>query len=258
MYSQIIVERHGDVELLTLNRPEKMNAWTHKMTAELIEAIEAGNADPAVGAFIITGAGRGFCAGADIGAVFKAQADGDAKAAQPPPGRDWTQVVRGAKPIVAAINGAAIGIGITLVLSCDRLIASDAAKVSLRFVKMGITPELASSHWLVQRCGFGTASDLALSGRTIDGTEAARIGLVDEVVAADQLLDRAFEVAREYAANPSPQLLSIKDLLTRNGCETDLSRVQSREVAALRAAYLTPEHHEAIEAFLAKRPPRFR
>lgn len=258
MYTQIIVERRGDIELLTLNRPERMNAWTPTMTAELVQAIEAANDDTAVGAIVITGAGRGFCAGADIEAVFKARADGDEAAATPGSRRDWNELIRSSKPVVAAINGAAIGLGITLILPCDRLIASVAAKISLRFVKMGITPELGSSHWLVQRCGFGTASDLTLSGRTVDGTEAARIGLVDEVVPAESLLERALSVAGEYAANPTPQLRSIKDLLTRNGCETDLGLVQSREISALADAYVTPEHKEAIAAFMEKRAPKFR
>ena len=257
MYSQITVERRGDVEVLTLNRPERMNAWTPTMSAELTTALQAGNNDPSVGAFILTGAGRGFCAGADIEAVFKARADGDDNAARPS-GQDWTTLVRSSKPIVAAINGAAIGIGITMVLSCDRLVASDQAKISLRFVKMGITPELASSHWLVQRCGFGEASDLALSGRTISGAAAAAIKLVDEVVPHDQLMERALQVAGEYAENPNPQLLAVKRLLTSNGSEVDFTLVQRRELQELEAAYQTPEHHEAIAAFMEKRPPKFR
>ena len=123
---------------------------------------------------------------------------------------------------------------------------------------MGITPELASTRWLVQRCGWGTASDLCLSGRTIDGAEAVRIGLVDEVVAADALMTTALERANEYAANPSPQLRLIKQLLTDNSLETDLGLIEQREAQALQQSYETPEHHEAIAAFMEKREPVFR
>ena len=167
-------------------------------------------------------------------------------------------MIRDAKPIVAAINGAAIGLGLTLVLGCDRIIAAADAKLSCRFVKMGITPELASTRWLVQRCGWGTASDLCLSGRTIDGTEAARIALVDEVVPGDALMEAALARANEYAANPSPQLRMIKWLLTQNSLDTDLKAIQRREGEALKEAFVTPEHHEAIAAFMEKRPPVFR
>ncbi len=257
-YEQITYEIRGDVGLLTLNRPEKLNAWTPRMTAELVDAIELANDDPAIGALVLTGAGRGFCAGADVNAVFQAQAKGDAAAATPEGRADWTDIVRNAKPIVAAINGPAIGLGLTLVLSVDRIIAAETAKLSCRFVKMGITPELASTRWLVQRCGWGTASDLCLSGRTIDGREAARIGLVDEVVADGDLLEQALFRASEYAQNPSPQLRMIKRLLTDNSNETDLKLVQQRELEALQTAFDTPEHHEAIAAFNEKRPPRFR
>ena len=256
-YEQITSEVRGDVVLLTLSRPEKLNVWTPRMTSELIDAIERGNDDSAVGAFVITGAGRGFCAGADVSAVFQARADGDETAVTGGE-RDWTQVVRDAKPIVAAINGPAIGLGLTLILSTDRIVAADTAKLSCRFVKMGITPELASTRWLVQRCGWGVASDLCLSGRTIDGTEAARIGLVDEVVPADDLLDTALARAAEYAANPSPQLRMIKRLLTDNSAEADLKLVQRREGEALAKAFVTPEHREAIAAFTEKRAPKFR
>ena len=257
-YDYITYRNEGPVGILTLNRPDRLNAWLPQMTAELIDAIDAANDDRSIGAMIITGAGRGFCAGADIEAVFKAQADGSETAARPAGDRDWTDVVRGAKPIVAAINGAAIGLGLTLVLSCDRIIAASDAKLSCRFVKMGITPELASTRWLVERCGWGAASDLCLSGRTIDGTEAARIGLVDEVVPLASLMEAALARANEYAANPSPQLRMIKRLLTQNSLDTDLKAIQRREGEALKEAFATPEHHEAIAAFMEKRPPVFR
>ncbi len=169
---------------------------------------------------------------------------------------DWVALMRASKPVVAAINGAAIGVGLSMVLSMDFLVAHPEAKLSARFVKMGVVPELASSHFLVQRCGWGMASDLALSGRTVFGDEAGRIGLVDEV--ADDVVDAAIARAASYAENAPPSVRFAKELLTMNAVETDLSLVQRRELDALDQAYATPEHREAVSAFLEKRPPSFR
>src|SRR5215510_4147330 len=132
-YEQIRAERRDDVVVLTLNRPDRLNAWTPRMTAELTEAIEAADADAAVGAVVLTGAGRGFCAGADISAVFDAQIQGDDTAGAPAHDRDWIDLLRSTKPIVAAVNGAAIGMGITMILPFDRIVVAEDAKVSIRF-----------------------------------------------------------------------------------------------------------------------------
>jgi len=261
-YEQILTEQRGEIVLLTLNRPDRLNAWTPRMSAELGDAIEAADSDPGVGAVVVTGAGRGFCAGADVSEVFETQllsgAAPAAAPAAPPRRRDWVELVRSTKPIVAAVNGPAIGVGLTMILPFDRIVAAESAKLSLRFVKMGLVPELASSSLLPQRCGWGAASDLMLSGRTVLGTEAAAIGLADEVAPDDAVLDVAMERARTYAENPTPQLRWIKQLLTQNAGETDHKLVQSREVALLRQAYATPEHKEAVAAFLGKRKAIFR
>lgn len=256
-YEQIVAERRDDVVVLTLNRPERLNAWTPRMSAELVDAIEEADADPAIGAVVVTGAGRGFCAGADIEAIFGAQLDGDEKAAQPARRRDWIELIRTTKPIIAAVNGVVVGVGLTMILPFDRIIASDAARFSLRFVKMGLVPELASSHFAPQRVGFGVASDLMLSGRMVEAAEAVDVGLADELVAADDLVDAAVARARTYGENPARQLRWIKELLTANACETDTGLVQRREVELLEQAYASPEHKEAVTAFAEKRPPRF-
>jgi enoyl-CoA hydratase/carnithine racemase len=195
-FEQILSEQRDDVLLLTLNRPEKLNAWTPRMTVELVDAILAADDDPSVGAIVVTGAGRGFCAGADIGAVFEAQIQGDAEAAKPRAARDWVELVRSCKPIVAAVNGPVVGIGLSMILPFDRIVVADGAKLSMRFVKMGVLPELASSLFLPLRCGWGAASDLMLSGRTIDAAEALSLGLADEVVAPDAVVDVAIGRAR--------------------------------------------------------------
>jgi 2-(1,2-epoxy-1,2-dihydrophenyl)acetyl-CoA isomerase len=256
-YTQIEASRRDEILLLTLHRPERLNAWTPRMAAELTFALEQAEADAALGAIVVTGAGRGFCAGADI-AGFDAQLAGDKQAVVPQGQRDWVQLVRSTKPIVAAVQGVAIGVGLTMILPFDRIVASTEARFSLRFVKMGLVPELASSHFLPQRVGFGAAHDLMLSGRMVGAAEALALGLVDEVVDGAGLLDAAFARARSYAENPAPQLRWIKQLLSANASETDLTKVQERELALLVKAYASSEHQEAVAAFLEKRPPRFR
>ena len=257
-YEQILRQQRDNVVVLTLNRPDKLNAWTPRMTAELTHAIAAADADPSVGAVVMTGAGRGFCAGADISAVFEAQLDGDASASVPQGEHDWVDLIRSTKPIIAAVNGPAIGMGLTMILPFDRIVVADGAKLSIRFVKLGLVPELASSMFLPLRCGWGAATDLMLSGRTILPPEALALGVIDEVVAPDSLLDTAIERAREYGANPTPQVRWIKQLLTQNANETDPRAVQTREVRRVAEAYTTPEHKEAVAAFLEGRTPNFR
>jgi len=256
-YETLLTENDHGVVRITLNRPERLNAWTYRMGAELSDAVCEANEDEDVIAMVVTGAGRGFCAGADIQDVFKAQADGDLPARDGTP-RDWVGLVRSSKPMVAAINGAAIGVGLTQVLPMDYLIASTSARLSVRFVKMGLVPELASSHFLTLRMGFGQASELMLSGRTVDAEEALRLGLVDRVSAPEDLLSTATAVARGMGENPQASLRMIKQLINQNISETDLAAVQRRELEALQRCYASPEHKEAISAFLEKREPDFR
>ncbi len=213
-FEQILVDRRDDVLILTLNRPEKLNAWTPKMSAELSAAIIDANDDDEIGAMVITGAGRGFCAGADISGQFAANLDarqedrGQTAERESAPtrgearGPDWITLCRQSKPLVAAINGPCIGVGLTMVLPFDQLLAAEGARLSLRFVKMGLVPELASSHFLVTRCGWGAASWLALSGTTVFADEALRLRLVDRVVPPDTLLDEAVAVAGRARQQP--------------------------------------------------------
>ncbi len=218
-FETILTEQTDGLLTITLNRPERLNAWTYQMAAELTQAIETANDDDDVIAMIVTGAGRGFCAGADIGDVFKAQAEGGGSGSTRRRSTDWVKLIRGSKPMVAAINGAAIGVGLTQLLPMDYLVAASGAKLSMRFIKMGLVPELASSHFLGLRCGFGRASRLMLSGRTITAEEAAGIGLIDEVASPEQLLTTAAAVAREMGENPQAALRMVKSLITDNVSE---------------------------------------
>ncbi|MDP7547042.1 MAG: enoyl-CoA hydratase/isomerase family protein [Alphaproteobacteria bacterium] len=261
-YQNILFEQRGAVGLMTLNRPEKMNAWTHDMRDELLHAMDRVNNDPHMGAMVLTGAGRGFCAGADIGAMFKKQLDdaggGDAAARPPSTAAKWVKAVRAAKPMIAAVNGAAVGVGLTQILPCDYIMTSEKAKFCCAFVKMGVVTELASSHYLVQRMGWGNANEAALTARMIPGEEAVRLGLADRLVPHDDLVDEAVALAGLMAQNPSRQLRMVKELLSQNGSESDLDKVLQRETVALELAYKSPEHAEAVNAFLEKRPPDFR
>jgi 2-(1,2-epoxy-1,2-dihydrophenyl)acetyl-CoA isomerase len=257
-YEQIRTEVEDGVVTLTLDRPDKLNAWTHQMAAELSDALRCGNDDPEVDAFVIAGAGRAFCSGADVKALFKTQADrGEVDRTNAAAG-SWVDLLRESKPVVAAIHGICFGVGLSQLMPMDVLVAANDAKLSFRFIKMGLIPELGSSHFLVARAGFGHASRLMLSGATVDGEEARRIGLVDYAVPADELLPFARQTAREMGGNPSAAVRAVKRLLTENMAETDLALVQRRELEALTAAYKTPEHREAIDAFLEKREPDFR
>ena len=256
-FEQIQFEIHDGVGLITLNRPERMNAWTYQMSDELTSVIEQCNDDPEVGAMVMTGAGRGFCAGADIQDAFSSRIEGETTDTDQRNRRDWIEVVRGAKPLIAAVNGASIGVGATMILPFDVIFASESARFAMGFIKMGLVPELASSHFLVQRMGFGRASEMCLTGRLYSAAEAKEMGLVDHLVAPEALVEEALALGREMGANPSRQLRWVKELLTKNGSDTDLKAVQRREIERLNAAYETPEHKEAVAAFLEKRPPNF-
>lgn len=264
-YAQIRVEKRGAVALITLNRPDRLNAWTPRMAEELAHAISAANDDLDIGAIVMTGEGRGFCAGADVDQVFKARVDGkdpgnDTRGGSGgmPAGVDWIALARSSKPLIAAVNGVAVGIGVTMILPFDVIVAAEEAKFGLVFVKMGIVPELASSHFLVSRMGWGNASEMMLTGRLYPAEEARAKGLCEYVVPQAELLSKALEIAELIAENPSRQLRMTKTLLTENACTTDLSRAQKLETDALQICWTTPEHHEAVDAFLNKRKPDFR
>lgn len=257
-YEEITTDLDEGVLTITLNRPEKLNAWTHTMIGEMADAITRGNGDERVDAFVVAGAGRAFCAGADVEALFKTQADRGEIAESTRASASWVDLVRASKPIVAAVHGICFGVGLSQLMGMDVIVAARDAKLSFRFIKMGLIPELGSSRLLVARAGFGQASRLMLSGDTFSGEEALRMGLVDVCVEREALLEEAKTVARSMGSNPAWAVREVKKLLTENMGETDLDLVQTRELESLRRAYATPEHREAIDAFVEKRAPDFR
>lgn len=196
MFERILYEVSDGVAVVTLNRPEKLNAYTPEMGEEVVEAFAQARADDAVRAVIVTGAGRGFCAGVDLD-YMKAAAAGKAPAGSPTLGeeafvRQWPlDLLDYPKPVIAAINGAAVGVGVTMTLGCDIRLAASGAKLALNFAKLGILPGLGSTHLLPRLVGIARALDLVLSARTMLAEEAAEIGLVHHVVDADSLMNEA-------------------------------------------------------------------
>ncbi len=260
-YEQILYERSERVALLTLNRPEKLNAWTPKMELEFIDAVERAARDPQVGALVVTGAGRGFCAGADISGWSEQLKTGVGSPDSPADPKDGSPDVpialsRG-KPTIAAINGASVGVGFTMPLACDIRLASDRARFSARFVKVGLTPECGSTRYLPLVAGLPNALFLTLTGRIIDATEAKERGLVDRIVPHETLMDEALALAQEIAANPMDAVWAAKRLMHQNATEADLRRVVTLETYLIREMRRLPAHAEAVRAFTEKREPRF-
>ena len=255
----ILTETSGRVGIITFNRPDKLNAMHTTMQAEMRDQIDAWNSNPGIGAIVLTGAGRAFCAGADISGWnqgIQARESGE-EVERRPQIEPWVPFVQRSKPIVCAINGPAIGAGLTTTLPCDIRIASEQARLSMRFVRVGVIPELASTHLLPHIVGLGHAMELMLSGKIINGEEAARIGLVNHVVPHDKLIEEAVNIAQDIAFNPVESLFVTKGLTWQNLDETDITVVQQREGKEFAAAMQRPSFKEAVKSFVEKRPPDF-
>jgi 2-(1,2-epoxy-1,2-dihydrophenyl)acetyl-CoA isomerase len=259
-YEQVLTEQRGRVMIITRNDPEHLNALGEPLESEMRRAIEEANNDPGVGAIVLTGAGRAFCAGANIrgwdSGIRRAEDEGRDMRLQGDQ-ENWVTFVQRSKPLIVAINGHAIGAGLTITLPCDVRIASEQAKLSMRFVRVGVFPELASTRLLTGIVGLTHAMELTLSGRIIDAQEAGRIGLVNRVVAHDQLLDQAVETAAEIAFNPAESVAGIKRTIWANFWETDQDEVMKREVIEFNQTMNRPHFKEAVRAFLEKRQPDF-
>src|SRR5919197_5097333 len=231
-YAEILLEVSEGVAVVTLNRPERLNAYTPTMGRELAEAFAACDADDAVRAIVVTGAGRAFCAGADLargGASFDREAAGEYRAT--PPDRPWEKPRRAIvpwdvrKPIIAAIDGPAVGVGATLPLQWDIRLAGESARIGFVFVRRGVVPE-ALSTWIMPRLvGMARAAELLLTGRIVDAREALALGIVSRVVPDADLLPTARALAAEIARETAPASVAItKWLLWGMATEIDLAR----------------------------------
>ena len=258
-YEEIATETLGRVGVIRLNRPHKLNAWTDTMSGESVDQMGTWNDDDGIGAIVLTGEGRAFCAGADIGNFAKrveTNREGQGEQLRRG-GHNMTTFIRQSKPTVAAVNGYAVGVGLTMILPCDVRIASTAANLSIRFIKMGLMPELGSTRLLAQLVGLGNATDMCLTGRMVGAEEAHRIGLVTAVTEPDDLLPTALAKAEEIANNPTRAVMMIKELLRKNPMDADLEAVMEREGLRDQIARRLPDHAEAVAAFLEKREAQF-
>lgn len=257
-YEMILTETRGRVGIITFNRPEKLNALHATMSGEMRDQITVWNNDPNIGAMVLTGAGRAFCSGADIGG-WNQEIEQRERGEEQERRRDgsWVTFARDSKPLICAINGPCIGAGLTITLPCDIRLASDQARLSMRFIRVGIFPELASTHLLSHIVGFGQAMELMLTGKIIEAEEAGRIGLVNRVVPQDKLLDEAVATAQEIAFNPAESVMAVKKIAWQNLDEGEISVIQQREGVELAAAIARPAFKEAVRAFLEKRQPDF-
>lgn len=258
-YELIEVERDGRVGVIRFNRPERLNAWTQEVGVEQVRALAEFNADPGIAAIVLTGNGRAFCSGADISMFRDSIESGERERDEPRSSfaGDWISGCTEGKPVIAAINGTCFGMGATMALPCDVRIAGHDARISFRFLRMGVTPELGSTHFLPRLVGLGRATEFVLTAQDIDAETALESGLVTHVAAEGELMTVALDVAARIAAHPAPQIRSAKRMLQANSIEDDLGVVRALEGRLLDEAFATPEHAEAVAAFMEKREPRF-
>jgi 2-(1,2-epoxy-1,2-dihydrophenyl)acetyl-CoA isomerase len=240
-YRHILTDVSDGIATLTLNRPDKLNAYTTEMGDEVSGALRGWRDDSAVRAVIVTGAGRGFCAGVDLEHLKAHQAGANASQGPRLGEEDFLkklplELVSYPKPLIAAVNGAAIGVGVTMILPFDIRIASEQAKFGLAFVKLGILPGLGSTHLLSRLVGRAKALELVLSARTILAPEALEIGLLNAVVPAEQLAATAREMAAAIAAH-RPEVVAAAKASVNYGAEHSMEeamRNEERASAALR------------------------
>jgi enoyl-CoA hydratase/carnithine racemase len=277
-YKEIITEISDNILTITLNRPDKLNAFTGTMMAEMIDAFKNANTNDEVRCVIVTGSGRAFCAGADLSAGA-ATFDATKRADRPErnagsmndPDFNWSdervrdgggrltlEIFECLKPVIAAVNGPAVGIGATMQLAMDIRLASEAARFGFVFSRRGIVPEAASSWFLPRIVGIQQALAWCFSGKVFDAKEALAGRLVQEVVPADELLPRARAIAREIADNTSPVSIALIRQMMWRGLGMDhpmeAHKVDSRGIYARGASN---DVKEGVVAFLEKRPAKF-
>jgi enoyl-CoA hydratase len=253
-YQNIIVETHGRVGVIRLNRPQALNALNKALMAELTEAIETFDADEKIGCMLITGSDKAFAAGADI----KEMADkpfidvylGDFVS-------NWNAAARARKPIVAAVAGFALGGGCELAMQCDIVIAADTAKFGQPEIKLGVIPGIGGTQRLARAVGKAKAMDLILTGRMMDAAEAERSGLVARLVPPANLMDEAMRVAETIANMSLPSVLAGKESVNR-AFESGLSEGVAFERRIFHSLFATEDQKEGMKAFIEKRTPKWK
>jgi enoyl-CoA hydratase/carnithine racemase len=260
-FESIRYEVADRVLTITLNRPARLNAFTATMGAELIEAFERADADDEVRAVIVTGAGRAFSAGSDLeagGSTFDRGGGSDEEIPRDGGGRVVLRIFASTKPVIAAINGPAVGVGITMTLPMDIRLAAEGARIGFVFTRRGIVPEACSSWFLPRLVGISRAMEWVASGRVFSAEEALAGGLVRSVHPPEELLDAAHELAREIVQHTAPVSVALARRLMWSGLGAahpmEAHRADSR---AMFARGRSPDAHEGITSFLDKRAPEF-
>ena len=247
------------ITTITVNRPEKLNAFSGTMREELLEALRAAASDSGCRAVVITGAGRAFCAGGDVEYMSGLQKKGEVASFRKllDAGRDVvTQIAGMPKPVIASVNGVAAGAGCNLALACDYRIASDNAKLGETFVKIGIHPDWGGTWFLPRLVGPSRALELLMTGRMVDAAEALAIGMVDRVVPAAALPEQTLTLARAIAQGPPQAIADIKRALAASRTNALPAQVELESEHQVRA-FLSRDAGEGMAAFFEKRTPRF-
>jgi len=254
-YEFILTEQKGRVGVVTLNRPKQLNALNAKLMQELAQALYAYDADPGIGAILITGNEKAFAAGADI-AAMKDFSYMDAYMADYIT-RDWEHLRRIRKPVIAAVSGYALGGGDELALMCDIVIAADNAKFGQPEINLGVMPGAGGTQRLPRAVGKAKAMDMCLTARTMDAQEAERAGLVSRVVPADKLQEEALAIAQKIAGYSLPVAMMIKESINR-AYETPLSEGVLFERRVFHSQFALEDQKEGMAAFVEKRKPTFK
>ena len=252
-YETILLETHGRVGLITLNRPQALNALNAQIVSELNHALDGFEADSNIGCIVLTGSKKAFAAGADIKEMAELTypqiyiddlfSDSD-------------RVANRRKPIIAAVNGFALGGGCELALMCDFILAGDNAKFGQPEINLGVLPGMGGTQRLTRAVGKAKAMEMCLSGRLIDAVEAERCGIVARIVPSDELLDEALKVAAVIASKSLPIAMMVKESVNR-AFEVNLSEGVRFERRVFHAAFATQDQKEGMAAFVAKRQPEF-
>ncbi|MEO8298350.1 MAG: enoyl-CoA hydratase-related protein [Burkholderiales bacterium] len=258
---EVIYEVREHIAQLTLNRPERRNSLGGTLREDIAEAMQRASADAEVRVVILTGAGTSFCAGGDLKELLARAESAEGRSLEdkmnPPRDRTLLAVFETPKPVIAAVNGPALGAGMNLALAADIRLASSTAQFAQTFVKRGMFPDYGGTFLLPRAVGIAKALELIYTGEIIDAAEALRLQLVSRVVPPEQLLDVAWQLARSIAANaPLPQQMAKRAV--HQGTEGNVRDALARETAFQNICYDTEDGREGMRAFIEKRPPVFK